>query len=497
MRFGVQQGSLTEAACDALIVNLLAGVKMPGGGTGAVDRALGGAISEMIADEEFEGRLGDVAVIPACGAIPAKRVLLVGLGDSAGFGALEIMKASAAAIRKCRELRARNVVSILHGAGIVGIPAYECARAVVLGTILGAYEHSRLKTRDVKPDPIEAFEIVELSAEKLGDIENGMRRAEIIGEAICFARDLSNEPSNIVTPDYLAEQAAEIGREFGMQYSALDRAGIENAGLGLVAAVARGSSTEPRFVRLEYRAESASRTIALIGKGVTFDTGGHSLKKPDSMYGMHDDMSGAAAVLAAMRAIGKLKPNVNVIALVPALENAIGGDAIHPGDVFKALDGRSVEVVSTDAEGRLILGDAVAYARKLGVDEIINAATLTSACVVALGRKVSGIIGNDQRLVDNLIRAGRSCGEKLWQLPLEHDYDGEIRSRIADLRNNGKRREAGAISAALFIESFSEGIPWAHIDLSSATVINNDEPLAREGSTGAGTGTLIEYLMQV
>ena len=496
MQFGVRQGSLTDAACDALVVNLFAGVQAPGGATGAVDRALGGAISELIRDDEFEGRLGDVAVIRTGGASPAKKVLLVGLGDSAGFGALEIMKASAAAIRKCRELRARTVSSILHGAGIAGMPACECARAVVLGTMLGAYEHKRLKTTGVKPDSLESFEIVELSAEKLGDIEKGMRRAEVIGEAICFARDLSNEPSNIVTPEYLAERAAEIAAEFGMDHSVLDRAGIEKAGLGLIAAVARGSSTEPRFIRIDYRPQGARRTVAIVGKGVTFDTGGYSLKKPNSMYGMHDDMSGAAAVLAEMRAIGKLKPSVNVTALIPAVENAIGSDPIHPGDVFTAFDGRSVEVVSTDAEGRLILGDTVAYARKLGVDEIIDVATLTGACVVALGRKISAVIGNDQRLVDDLIRAGKSSGEKLWQLPLEHDYDDEIKSRIADLRNKAERWEADAISAALLIESFSGGVPWAHLDLSSATIVD-DEPLARKGSTGVGTGTLIEYLMQV
>ena len=503
LEFRAVAGSLVEQPCDVLIVNLFQGVMEPKGGTGAVDNAIGGLICRTIRDEEFEGRLGQTLVLRNCDRIPASKVLVVGLGKREDLGTSEIMRAAGAAGRKCRELRARRVAGILHGAGAAGIPTFDCARAVTLGTILGTYEHTRHKTESVKGNPIETFDIVELSAEKLDDIEQGIRRAEIIGDSITFARDLANEPSNVVTPSYLASVAEKIAQEDGLECRIMDRRGLEEAGMGLFAAVARGATQEPRFIEVRYEAPGSppcgggagggrARTVAIIGKGITFDSGGYSLKEQKFMYGMKDDMSGAAAVLAAIRAIARLKPCLNVVALVPATENAIGSDAIHPGDVFGSLAGKTVEIVNTDSEGRLILADAVAYARKLGADEIIDAATLTGACVTALGLELSGVFGNDQGMVDRLIAAGESCGEKLWQLPLHRGYRKRLDSDIADLKNTAGR-EGAAIVGALFIESFVGDIPWAHIDLSAASV-DEDTDLARKGSTGAPTGTLIEYL---
>ncbi|MCX8052401.1 MAG: leucyl aminopeptidase [Armatimonadetes bacterium] len=492
MEFRAVHGSLVEQPCDVLVVNLFEGVTEPGGATGAVDKALDGLISLTIREEEFEGRLGQTLVIRTRDQIPASKVLVVGLGKQDEFGTTEIMRASGAAARKCIDLRAHKVTSVLHGAGVAGIHPRESARAVALGTILGTYQHTRLKTENIKPNMIDTFEIVELSAEKLDHITQGIRRAEIVGNAVTFARDLVNEPSNVVTPSYLSSVAEEIARENSLECRVLDRQGIEEAGMELLAAVARGSAQEPRFVELKYKTSDNLKTIALIGKGITFDSGGYSLKSQDQMYGMKDDMAGAAAVLAAMRALAQIKPSVNVIALVPATENAIGGGAIHPGDVFTSLSGKTVEVVNTDAEGRLILADAVAYAVKSGSDEIIDVATLTGACVTALGVEISGILGNDQVLVDKLIKAGESCGEKLWQLPLHRNYRKMLDSDIADLKNVAGR-EAGAIIGALFIESFTNNTPWAHIDLSSAT-IDKDNELARKGATGIPTGTLIEYI---
>ncbi len=493
MEIRAVHGSLTEQSVDALIVNLFEGVKVPGGGTGAVDRAMGGLISRTIQDEDFAGKLGQILVLRGCGDMPAKKVLVVGLGKQEKFGSYEIMRASAAAIRKCRGMRARSVGSILHGAGIAGLPAIDCAKAVTLGTLLGAYEFTRLKSRDNNADFPEYFAIVEMSSEKLPHIRQGIQHAKMIGSAVSFARDLVNEPSNVVTPEYLSEIAREMAASKDLQCNVLDRAGIEDARMGLLAAVARGSRVEPRFIELRYQSPNASRTVALIGKGVTFDTGGYSLKTSESMYGMKDDMAGAAAVLAAMRAVADLRPAINVIALIPATENSIGGSAIHPGDVFTSLSGKTVEVNNTDAEGRLILSDAVAYARNAGVDEIIDLATLTGACVTALGREIAGVFGSDQQIVDSLIEAGERCGEKLWQLPLYSDYRDSIKSDVADIKNTGGR-EGGAIVGALFIESFVGDTPWAHIDLSSS-MVKKDTHLAKKGATGVGTGTLIEYLI--
>lgn len=495
MNFRVKQGSLAEAVCDVLIVNLFQGVKEPGGAAGAVDKALGGLISQSIEEEEFEGCLGQTLVIRNCEGISARKVVIVGLGKQEKLDPLRIMRAAAKAARKCQSLRAKHVASVLHGAGAAGLSAYDCAKATVLGTILGAYEFARLKTEKSKNKPFDLVEIVELSLEKLDEIAQGLRRAKVIGDAVTYARDLVNEPSNVVTPSYLEEQAQEIAREYGMECAIKERQGIIDAGMGLLQAVSRGSSVEPRFIEIHYKAPGGRKTVALVGKGVTFDTGGYSLKKPESMYGMKDDMAGAAAVLGAMKAVGQLKPNVNVVALIPATENSIGGNAIHPGDVFKSLDGKTVEINNTDAEGRLILADAIAYARSLEVDEIIDAATLTGACVVALGRELAGIFGTEQDMTDSLIRAGRSAGEEMWQLPLYTGYKDELKSDVADLKNTGSR-EGAAINGALFIHRFVGDTPWAHIDLSSS-MASKDTDLARKGATGVGTGTFIEYLMSL
>ncbi|MCE5314843.1 MAG: leucyl aminopeptidase [Armatimonadota bacterium] len=493
MNFNVACGSLTDIKSDAVIVNLFEGVKTPGGGTGAVDKALDGAISDLIRDEDFEGHLGDTLVLRTLGRIPAKTVIVVGLGKKSDFDMLKLMRASARAARKCREIRAKTVSSILHGAGIGGFQAKDCARSTILGAMLGSYEYTSLKTENVKGNTIERFDIVEMSADKLSDIRAGIDKAKIVGDAIIFARDLVNAPSNIVTPSYLAEIAEQIADESGLECNILDRAEIEAAGMGLLAAVARGSEVEPRFIELKYTSTNAKKTVAIVGKGITFDTGGYNLKGGEHMYGMKDDMSGAAAVLAAMRAVGREKPDVNVVGVIPATENMIGGRAIHPGDVFKSYSGKSVEVNNTDAEGRLILADAVAYAKSLGVDEIVDAATLTGGCGVALGRELSGIFGTNDELVARLMRAGKSCGEGMWRLPLYDSYEEFLKSDVADLKNSGPR-EGSPINGALFIKSFVGDTAWAHIDLSSA-MADKDVDLSKKGGTGAATGTLVEYLL--
>lgn len=492
MNISVRQGSLAEVECDALIINLFEGVKEPGGGTGAVDKALGGAITRQIAEDEFEGKLGKCMIVRPSGAFPAKKVIVVGLGKREDFGNVELLKASAAAGRKARKIKAVKVASILHGAGIAGLPSFDCARAVALGTILGTYEFTRWKTENGKPNPIETFEIVELSADKIADIQRGIDRAQVIGDAVTFTRDMINEPSNVVTPAYLADVARTIAKDNGLTCKVMDRKEFEAAGMGLYAAVARGSSVEPKFIELKYTHPEAKKTIALIGKGITYDTGGYSLKPTDSMVNMKDDMSGAAAVLAAMSSLDAIKPKVNIVALVAATENSIGPNAIHPGDVVKSLSGKTVEINNTDAEGRLTLGDAAAYANNIGVDEIIDLATLTGACVTALGREIAGIIGTDQKLIEQLIAAGKSCGETMWQLPLFMDYKEQLKSDVADLKNTEKGG-AGATIAALFIHAFVGDTSWAHIDLSSA-LIDKDRPLAKKGGVGIGAGTLIEYL---
>jgi len=405
------------------------------------------------------------------------------------------MRASASAIRQCGELKARRVASIVHGTGQGGFEVSECAKATALGAALGAYRFTHLKTEDKQASSVERFEIVELSENKLTDIRRGLDKAQIIAEAVTMARDLSNQPSNVVTPSYLASAAEQIAHENGMECRVLDRKQIEDAGMGLLAAVARGSSVEPRFIEIKYTSPDADRTIALIGKGITFDTGGYNLKPTQSMYGMKDDMSGAASVLAVTRAIGAIKPPVNIVTLIPATENSIGASAVHPGDVFTSASGRTVEISNTDAEGRLLLADAIAYANKLGVDQIIDAATLTGACLIALGHMLCGIWGNQEQLVRRLVSAGESCGEIIWPMPLAEEYDEELRSDVADIKNCAGK-EGAAIIAAQFLKRFVGDTPWAHIDMSGAT-LEKDAELAPRGSTGAAVSTLIEYLLSL
>jgi leucyl aminopeptidase len=496
MRFAVTQGSITETSCDALVVNLFEKITHPGGGTGAVDKALDGAITRLIDEEEFEGKLGQTTVLYTYGRIPAKKVILVGLGKSEEFNIDGVRRASSAAAKKAAALNAQKVATILHGAGIGGLDPAECALALVEGAALGTYKFLKYKTVNSKPVSIEDVEIVEMNADKIPAIQEGVTKGEIISDANIFARDLVNDPSNSVTPTFLADIATRFCQENSLECVVLDRSQMADLGMNLLLAVAQGSVQPPKFIVMRYSAPGATRTVAIVGKGITFDSGGLSLKPSDSMENMKDDMSGAAAVLAAMRAISKIKPAVNVMALVPATENMPSGSAVKPGDVIRSFNGKTVEINNTDAEGRLILADALSYAVKQGAEEVVDVATLTGACVVALGRGMAGVLGNDEELVRRLTDIGEKEGEQLWRLPLHEDYKDMLKSEVADMKNS-PGREAATITAALFLQEFVEGKPWAHIDIAGPSFIDKDTPTAPKGGTGAGTRVLVRYLMEL
>ncbi|MFQ3548472.1 MAG: leucyl aminopeptidase [Armatimonadota bacterium] len=487
--------SLTDFACDALIINLFEGVTMPGGGTGAVDRAVNGLISRTINKENFSGKLAETLILRNCKGIKSDTIVVVGLGKQADFGIDQMIKASSAAARECEKINAKKIGTILHGSGIGGFSHYESAKSLTIGSLLGLYRFDKHKTKEKSDNKVEEITIVEIDGTKISDIEKGISTGSIIGEAVNKSRDLSNEPSNYLNPKTLADFASDIAKKYNLSCTILDRESIEEKGMGLVSAVSRGSSDEPYFIDIRYTSPNAKKTVAIVGKGVTFDTGGYSLKTADKMYGMKDDMSGAAAVLCAMEAVGKAKPLVNVIAIVPAVTNEIGNKSIHPGDVFTSLSGQTVEINNTDAEGRLILADALTYAAREGADELIDIATLTGACIIALGRGISGIIGNDSKLVNDLIRCGAKCCEIFWQLPLYEDYISLLKSETADFIN-APGQEGGAITAGLFISQFVENKTWAHLDLSSIET-KTETLTSRVGSTGVGTGTLVSYLLDI
>ncbi len=495
MQLFAVNGSLSEVECDVLIVNLFQSDTKPQGATGAVDEALSGLVSRIIAEDNFKAKVGDTAVIRTNNAIPAKKIVLVGLGKRETFGLTEIMHASAAAIRACQTLKAKRVATILHGAGQAGFTAYECARATALGAMLGAYEYKKYKMEDDEDCNEILVNIVELSREKIEEIEQGIARAKVVADAVILARDLANEPSNVATPSYLANVARQVASKTEIACQVFDREEIEEQNMGLLLAVSKGSSQEPRFIEMHYEAPSSERKVAIIGKGVTYDTGGYDLKTKAGLYGSHDDMSGAAAVIACMQALAVLEPSVSVLALVPCVENALGSRAMHPGDIYMSREGKSVEINNTDAEGRLILADAISYAREHGATEIIDLATLTGAAITALGRDIAGLFTTSDEMAAKISEAGKYTGENYWRLPLFDDYEDTLKSDVADMKNHGSG-EGAAIVAALFIRKFTGGLPWAHLDL-TGSIIRKNSPLCRKGCTGVGTGALIEYIMSL
>jgi leucyl aminopeptidase len=330
-------------------------------------------------------------------------------------------------------------------------------------------------------------------------MRGGAERGRVVGESVNFTRDLANEPGAYMTPTIMAERAQEIANEFGLEIDVLDQARMEEEGMGALLSVARGSDQPPKMMVLTYMPEGKQSIgdgedfLALVGKGITFDTGGISIKPSENMELMKYDMTGGATVLGVMRAVAQLKPSIPVLGVVPSTENMPSGKATKPGDVVRAMTGKTIEVINTDAEGRLILADAVSYAKKLGATRVIDMATLTGAVSIALGDVNTGILGTDQQLIDEVIESGREVGEKFWQLPLDKEYSKQIKSDIADIKNVGGRK-AGTITAAAFIKEFADGISWAHLDIAGTAWGDEAKPFRSKGPTGVAVRTLLNFV---
>lgn len=496
MDIKVIQGSLTEVSCDVLIINLFEGVKVPSGGTGAVNEAIDNIITKHVLEEDdFKGKLGDTYVVHPYGKIPAKKVLLIGLGKQENFNLNAIREVSAKAIKKSISfLKAKKVCSILHGAGVAGLDPQDCAQMIAEGTLIGAYEFKKYKTKkyDNGSNGLLEFNIVEINSDKIEEINKGIEKGTINANAVNFARNLVNEPASVATPTKLAEVATSIN---GIDCKIIDREEAEKIGMGAYLAVAKGSSEPPKFIHMTYRTENPKRKIAIIGKGITFDSGGLDIKPPSSMTNMKDDMAGAAAVLGIMDALTKLKPDVEVHGIIASCENMLNGKAYKPGDILTAMNGKTIEVDNTDAEGRLTLADALVYAESLKVDKIIDVATLTGACLVALGYLASGIMGNNQELIDDLIKSADKGGERLWQLPMYDEYFDGLKSDIADFKNAGARW-AGASTAGLFLKEFVKETDWAHIDIAGPAFLDKEIKEMSKGASGASVRTLLNYICE-
>jgi leucyl aminopeptidase len=493
MKITVQALNITQFTGDTVIVNLFEGVTSPGGATGAIDKALDGAIGQLISDGELKGKLNTTTVIHTFGKIPAKRVIIVGLGKPADFTLDRVRQVAATAIKAARRLGAKSVATVVHGAGIGDLDPLQAAQAVTEGTLLGLYRFKKYVTKPLDNDDPESLTIAELDQAKLAALQQGVWRGTVYAEATNYARDLVNEPGNVATPTYLADQAEAIAREFELEVSILERRQMEELGMGSILAVAQGSEQSPKLIVLRYWGagkDDKRPPLALIGKAVTFDSGGISIKPADNMGEMKGDMSGGAAVLGALRAIAQLKPKINVTGLVPAVENMPSGKASRPGDIVKTMSGKTYEIISTDAEGRMILADALTYARRLGCSPLIDAATLTGAIITALGFEYTGAFTNDQATLDKVLTAAKAAGEKVWPMPTDEAYKEQLESDVADMKNVGGRW-AGAITGALFIGTFAEGTPWVHLDIAgtSKTGPGKDGPYQPKFGSGVMTRT--------
>ena len=491
MKVAVTVAALASVEADALVVGLYADEPKPRDVVARLDRALEGHLAEVFAAERFQGKPGQVTYVHTGGRLPARRLIVIGLGRRADLTLETVRRAASAGLRRARELGARVVAIEALGERL---PARARAHAVTEGAILGAYTFDRYK-RDKTDKRVEELRLVEVDGRRRSDATAGARTGEVFAEATCFARDLVNSPANDVHPTYLAKVATQIAREARLGVTVLDRAECEKLGMGAFLGVAAGSDQPPKFIHLTYTPPGRRRRrVAVIGKGITFDSGGLDLKSAESMLRMKDDMSGGAAVLAIMRALPALKPSVEVHGLIAATENMPSGSATRPGDILRAMNGTTIEVGNTDAEGRLTLADAIVYAgEKIKADEVIDMATLTGACVVALGPLCSGLFANDQPLADRPLAAAEQAGERVWQLPLIDEYREHLKSDVADLNNVGPRG-GGAITAGLFLKEFAGDRPWAHFDIAGPAFVEKDTPLAPKGATGAAVRTILTYL---
>jgi leucyl aminopeptidase len=462
----------------------------------ALDQALGGAIAAVRARGDLRGKEGDTLVVyPAAGSVAAERVLLVGLGKADAVTSEKLRRAGGTAARQAAKLRASAATFALPATSVA--PG-DAARAVAEGAVLGAYTFAELKsTPDDQPAPVALAELRLVLADDAdrAAAEASARLGDLVGRAANLARNLGNLPGNIATPTHLAAVAAEIGARFGMRVTILGPAEMEAEGMGALLAVSRGSSEEPRLIVLEHRGGAeGEKPLVLVGKGLTFDAGGISIKPAAGMEEMKFDMCGGAAVLGAMQAIGELAVKANVVGIVPSSENLLGSRAMKPGDIFRAASGKTIEVVNTDAEGRLILADALHYAKRFDPAAVVDAATLTGACVVALGHQAAGVMGNDDALVEELRAAGDRSGERCWPLPMYEEYREQIRSDYADIKNSGGR-PAGAIAAGWFLREFVADFPWAHLDVAGTAYGDGKLAYLSKGSTGAPTRLFVDWVL--
>ena len=493
MKLSLETRSPADARADVLVIGRHADPVRPIPELVALDKKLGGLLTDVLKSERFEGKAGQIAHFHTTGRITAGRVLVVGLGAKKPGDAEPVRRGAAAAIRRARDLGASTAAVFIASDGL---PARQRAQAIVEGASLGTYRFDRyLKEKSDKI--IQSLAVVEPNRHHHAAAREGVRLGEIWADATTIARDLVNEPANVMTPSHLAKRAEEIAQAGALQLRVLEREDCARLAMGAYLGVAQGSHEPPKFIHLAYVPRQRPRKrVTVIGKGITFDSGGLDLKTADGMLRMKDDMAGAAAVLGIFQALPRLKLPIEVHGLIAATENMPSGTAQRPGDIVRAMNGLSIEIGNTDAEGRLTLADALSYAvKETKPDEMIDLATLTGAVVIALGHGITGLLASHDGLGRRLLADAEAAGERAWRLPLFDEYKEGLKSDVADLNNVSGQRGAGAIVAGLFMRDFTAKVPWAHLDIAGTAFSEREHPLGPKGATGVGVRTVLNHLL--
>lgn len=487
--------NFTEADAGALAMVIFKDEKASAAPLKEIDKLAGGHIAAAIVAEELKGEAGECVEfrLSAKNNIKATRILLVGAGDRSEY---DLDRVAVAAGTAARHFRNVNVKTFAFDPRFSG-DAADAAQYAVQGAVTSQFELDKYKTKEKNEKRIDKITVF-VEGASAADLKRGVARGKAIGESMNFTRELANEPPNILHPTEMAKRAQAMAKATGLKFEALDEVKMQKLGMGSLLSVSMGSEQPAKLIVLRYTpAKSTAKKgelLALVGKGITFDTGGISIKPAEGMDAMKYDMSGGATVIGAMRAIALLKPSIPVIGIVAAVENMPDGRATRPSDVVTASNGKTVEILNTDAEGRLVLADAVAYAEKQGATRIVDMATLTGAVIIALGDQNTGVMGNDQELVDQIIALGKETGENFWQLPLSKEYSKQIRSDIADIKNIGPRGKAGTIMGAVFIQEFVDKAKWAHLDIAGTAWCDAVRPHQAKGPTGVVVRTLVKLV---
>jgi len=489
METTTQEGAGLERATPALVIGLTADRNELSGVAAEVDAALDGLLARLRTGGEVKGAVGEITVLHTLGRLRAERIVVAGLGAAEKVSVEVVRRAAAGAARAVRKAGLTSFSSILYGAEALGVAA--AAGAIVEGSTLGLYRFDGYRAHEETTTP--ALTLVAGSYDAAA-VAAGAGRGEALAAGVAFARDLINEPANVLTPTEMARRVEAMAGEHGVRYEMLDKAAMHEIGMEGVLAVSAGSDESPAFIVARYGTpREGVPAIGLVGKGITFDSGGISIKPAENMHKMKGDMGGGAAVLGALRAIAALKLDVAVTVLVPATENLLGGAATRPGDVVRALNGVTIEVLNTDAEGRIILADALSYGVREGLSPLVDVATLTGAAGVALGLAYTAVFANDERVAATMLEAGTTAGEYLWRMPLPEVYEELIKGETADIKNSAGRY-GGAITAALFLQHFVDATPWVHLDIAPPSWSDKDEGEQTKGGSGTGVRTLVAFV---